>query len=46
MFAEERIGEILNQLKVLSYPQSVSVQGWKMRHTGEETAYAEAQECD
>lgn len=46
MFAEERIGEILNQLKAMSYPQSVSVRGWKMRHTEKETTYVSAQDND
>lgn len=46
MFAEERIGEILNQLKELSYPQFVSVQGWKMRHTGKETKCSDLQDGD
>lgn len=44
MFAEERIGEILNQLKVLMYPQTEAVCGWKMRHTQKETGCTEVQD--
>lgn len=37
MFTEERIGEILRQLSLLRYPETVPAIGWKMlRTTGEQ----------
>ena len=37
MFTEERIGEILRQLSLLRYPETVLAIGWKMlRTTGEQ----------
>ncbi len=38
MFTEQRIGEILKQLRKLSYPQSIPVGGWKMRRETSEQA--------
>ena len=37
MFTEERIGEILNQLKVLTRPWEIPLTGWQYRHCGGET---------